>query len=77
MGWSLAVSVVFSWAFGLVGGVDGILVIGLASGFLVGGLLEGVLVWCGCGVGRLSCRFKIWCVMVAVGWRLREALLVV
>ena len=39
VGWPLADSVVFGWAFGLVGGVGGISVIGLASGLLVGGLL--------------------------------------
>ena len=37
----------------IVGGVGGISVIGLASGWLGSGLLEGVLVWCGCCVGRL------------------------
>ena len=52
MGWPLAGSVVVGWAFGLVGGVGGVSVIRLASGLLVGELLEGVLVWCGCGVGR-------------------------
>ena len=41
-----------------------------------GGLLEGVFVWCGWCVWRLRCRFRIWCVMVAVGCRLRVALLV-
>ena len=71
VGWPLADSVVFGGAFELVGGVGGISVIGLVSGLLVGGLLERVLVWCGCVVGRLRCRFRIWCVMVAVGWRLR------
>ena len=47
----MADSVVFGWAFGLVGSVGGISVIGLASGWLVGGLLEGgvglVRVWRG------------------------------
>ena len=42
VGWPLADSVVFGWAFGLVGGVGGISVIGLASGWLVGGLLKGL-----------------------------------
>ena len=77
MGWPLAASVVFGWAFGLVGGVGGISVIGRASGWLAGVLFEGVLVWFGCGVGRLRCRFRIWCVMVAVGCRFKLALLVV
>ena len=76
MSWPLAGSVVVGWALRLVGGVGGISVIGLASGWLVGGLLEGVLVWCGWCAGRLRCRFRIWCVMVAVGCRLRVALLV-
>ena len=49
--WPLVDSVMFDWAFGLVGGVGGISVIGLASCLLVGRWLEGVLVWCGCGVG--------------------------
>ena len=61
VGWSLADSVVFGWAFRLVGGVGGISVIGLASGLLVGGWLEGVLFWCGCGMGTLRCRVMIWC----------------
>ena len=39
----LADSVVVGWASRLVGGVGGISVIGLASGWLVGGLLEGCL----------------------------------
>ena len=47
MDWPLADSVVFDWAFGLVGGVAGISVVGLASGLLVGGWLEVLLVWCG------------------------------
>ena len=51
-------------------------VFGLASGWLVGGLLEGVFVWCGWCAWRLRCQFRIWCVMVAVGCRLRVALLV-
>ena len=45
--WPLAGSVVVGWVSRLVGGVGGISVIGLASVWLVGGLLEGVLVWCG------------------------------
>ena len=39
--WPLADSVVVDWALSLVGGVGGMSVIGLASGWLVGGLLEG------------------------------------
>ena len=72
VGWPLADSIVSGWVLKLVGGVGGISVIGLASGLLVGGLLEGVLVWCGRGVGRLRCRFRIWCVMVAVGLAVEE-----
>ena len=41
--WPLAGSVVVGWVSRLVGGVGGISVIGLASGWLVGGLLERVL----------------------------------
>ena len=39
-------------------------------------LVEGVFVWCGWCAWRLRCRFRIWCVMVAVGCRLSVALLV-
>ena len=56
----------FGWLLGVVVGVGG----WLASGLLVSGWLSGVLGWCGCGVGGLRCRLRIWCVMVAVGWRL-------
>ena len=48
--WPLAGSVVVGWVSGLVGGVGGISVIGLASGWLVGGLLEGC--WFGAGGAR-------------------------
>ena len=63
--WPLADSVLFGWLLGVVGGVGGWLV----SGFLVGGWLDRVLGWCGCGVGRLRRRVRIWCVIVADGWR--------
>ena len=42
MCWPLADSVVVGWVSRLGGGVGGMSVIGLASGWLVGGLLEGV-----------------------------------
>ena len=63
------------WVLGVVGGVGSIVVVGLVSGLLVGVWLGWVLVWCGCCVRGLCCRFRIWCVMVSVGWRLRGALL--
>ena len=52
-------------------------VIGLASGWLVVKPLGGGFAWCGWFVWRVHCRFRIWCVIVAVGCRLRLALLVV
>ena len=30
----------------------------------------------GCGGGIVHCRFRIWCVIVAVGWCLRGAVLI-
>ena len=67
VGWPLVGSVV---------GVVGVAGVGwLLSGSLVGFWLGWVLVWCGFGVRGVRWRFKIWCVMVAVGWRLRGALL--
>ena len=71
VGWPLAESVVFGWVLGVVGGVGGTFVVGLVSGRLVGGWWEGALVGCGCGIVR--CRFRSWCVMVDVGWRLMGA----
>ena len=71
--WPLAESMVFGWVLWLVSDVGGMLVVGLVSDMLVGGWWKGALVGCGCGMVR--CRFRIWCVMVAVGWRLRRALL--
>ena len=75
VGWPLAESVVFGWVLWVVGDVGGIMVVGLVSDMLVGGWWEGALVGCGCGMVR--CRFRIWCVMVAVGWRLGLCWLVV
>ena len=60
-------SVVSGWVLLVVVGVSGICIVGLVSGLLVGGWLEVVVVWCAGGVGRLRCRFRIWCVMVVVG----------
>jgi hypothetical protein len=57
---------VVGWCVGsgvaLLGG--GKCTIGWLAGSLVGGWLGGVVCW------RVRCRFRIWCVMVAVGWRL-------
>ena len=69
----VADSVVGGWVLKLGGGVGGVSLFGLASGWLVSGLLEGVFVWCGCCAWRLRFLFKIWWVMVAVGCRLRVA----
>ena len=77
MCWPVADSVVVGWVSRLGGGVGGRSVIGWASGWLVGGLLGGVFAWRGWCAWRLRCRFRIWCVMLAVGCRLGLALLVV
>ena len=37
VGWPLAESAVFGWVLGVVDGVDGMFVVGLVSGMLVGG----------------------------------------
>ena len=70
MGLPMVGSVLSGGELLVVVGVGGICIVGLVSDLLVGGWLEGVVVWCESGVGRLRCRFRIWCVMVAVGLRL-------
>ena len=67
--WPLAESVGFGCVLWLVGDVSGMLVVRLVVDVLVGGLWVGALV--GCGYGMVRCRFRIWCMMVAVGWCLR------
>ena len=54
VGWPLVGSVLSGWVLLVVIGVGDICIIGLVSGLLVGGWLEGVLVWCGFGVGEIT-----------------------
>ena len=62
--WPLAESVGFGWVFWLVGDGGGMLVIRLVLDVLVGGWWVGA--WVECGGGMVRCRFRIWCVIVAV-----------
>ena len=71
--WPVADSVVVGWLSMLGGGVGERSVVCWASGWLVGRPFA----WFGWCVWRVRCRFRIWCVMVAVGCRFKLAVLVV